>query len=274
VHVTYRPLTAKTLGDVVCCPGGLELQGKTFRGDLTQVTGWRRRMIELGLRGVVAYADGAPRGFAEYMPADVAPVAIEAPGAAVLMCYHWAGAKPDDPEHLTQEGQLLERVIEEAQEEFTGLATQGWDTPTHFPIAFLEGLGLREIIRHDHIALMWTPFKEGIPEPTLASAFYSPQDGSSEGTLAIDAAFSARCPYSIHSETRLKCAVAEHSLRDRIQLNVHRIDSREDAVAYAVPPFDWGWVYLNGEEISLFELSGEKLREEIARRIERLSSST
>ena len=270
MRVEYRPLGLDTLSDVVCCPGGLELRGKKFRGDLDQVMEWRRRMVGLGMRGVVAYTDEGARGFAEYMPADVAPVPITAPGAATLMCYHWAGTKAEDPEHLAQERELIEHVIKETRGRFSGLSTQGWNAPTHFPISFLEELGFREVARHEHIALLWLPNQHGVDEPTLASAMYVPQDLSSERLLAIDAAFSARCPYSIHSEARLTAAVSEHPLRDRIRLTTHRIDTREDAFAYAVLPLDWSWVYLNGSEISLFGLSGEKLAEEMTRRINAL----
>jgi hypothetical protein len=270
MNVRYKPLTSDTLGDVVCCPGGLELGGKTFLSDLAHVTEWRQRMIALGMCGVVAYDDGTPRGFVEYMPANVAPVSIIAPGAAILMCYHWARAAADSAEHLVQERRLLERAIADTQDRFTGLATQGWDLPTHFPIGLLEPLGFREVVRHDDIALMWLPFEAGTPEPTLASASYSPRDLASERILSIDAAFSARCPYSLHSEVRLKRAVSQHPLWNRIRLTVHRIDTREQAFACAVLPLDWAWVCFNGEQASLFELPGEKLAEEITRRIERL----
>lgn len=270
MDVEFRLLDAEALSDVACCPGGLELKGKTFRGDLAQVTAWHRRMIDLGMRGIVAYTEDRPRGFAEYMPAEVAPVPIVAPCAAILMCYHWAGTRTEDPEHLARERELIVRVIKETRGRFTGLATQGWDAPTHFPIPFLKKLGFREIVRHDYIALMWLAYEEGLLEPTLAPATYVPRDLSSDGLLAIDAAFSARCPYSISSEARLKGVVSEHPLADRIRLTLHRIDTREDSFACAVLPLDWGWVYLNGEEISLFELPGDKLTEEITRRLDAL----
>ena len=227
-------------------------------------------MIGLGMRGVIAYDEDGPRGFAEYMPAEVAPVPIEAPGAAVLMCYHWSGTSAEDPEHLAGERELIDRVVEETRGRFTGLVTQGWDLPTHFPVLFLRELGFHEIARHGPIALMWLPHEERLPGPAPATRTYTPQDLSSERLLAIDAAFSARCPYSIDSEAYLKERVSEHPLEDRTRLTLHRIDTREDALAYALPPFDWSWVYFNGEEINLFEFSGDKLAFEITRRVEEL----
>jgi len=266
--VHYRPLTVERLSDVACCPGGAEVEGKKFRGDLTETAGWRRRMTGLGMRGVVAYEEDGPRGFAEYMPAEAAPVPIDAPGAAALMCYHWAGTDAEDPEHLAMERRLIGRVIEETRPRFTGLVTQGWDAPTHFPIPFLEELGFREVARSGSIALMWNAYRTDAREPALAPAAYAPRDLSDEGLLAIDAAFSARCPYSLDTEARLKETVSAHPLKDRIRMDLHRIDTRADAFACAVAPFDWAWVFFNGESIGLFEYPGGKLAGEITRRIE------
>jgi hypothetical protein len=266
--VRYRPLGVERLSDVACCPGGAEVKGKKLRGNITETAAWRRRMIELGMRGVVAYDEDGPRGFAEYMPAEVAPVPIDAPGAAVLMCYHWSGTSAEDPEHLAMERELIGRVIEETRPRFTGLVTQGWDVPTHFPIPFLEELGFRETVRHAPIALMWLPYRTDARDPALAPAAYAPRDLSDERLLAIDAAFSARCPYSIDTEAYLKETVSAHPLKERIRMDLRRIDTREDAFASAVAPFDWAWVFFNGEAIGLFEYPGGKLAGEITRRIE------
>jgi len=271
MDVRYEPLDEKTVADIVCCPGGLEVSGKAFRGDLSETVAWRKRLIGLGMNGIVAYDADGPRGFAEVMPAETAPLPIEAPGSAALMCYHWAGTAAEDPEHLAMERELVERAIGATRDEFDGLVTQGWDVPTHFPIPFLEDLGFIEVARHGFVALMWRPFAEGAVTPSYPAASYAPRDLSSDSLLAIDAAFTARCPYSLSSEARLSEAVAEHSLREQIRLTLHRIDTREDAMALAVPPFDWAWVFFNGDEVELFELPGAKLAEEITRRIDDLS---
>ena len=269
--VRFGPLSLKTLPDVVCCPGGLEVAGKSFLGDLSKTVAWRRRMIDLGMGGVVAYDESAARGFAEYMPAESAPVPIVAPGAAILMCYHWAGTDPEAPEHLERERALIQRVIEEVRGRFSGLATQGWDVPTHFPIPLLEGLGFREVARSGTIALMWHPFSQQAEVPRFSEPTYVPRNLADDGLLAIAAAFSARCPYGISSETHLSETVATHPQRDRIRLTIHRIDTREDTLALAVPPFDWSWAFMNGEEVGLFEFPGEKLAAEIDRRLDGLT---
>ena len=137
--VANRSLTEENVAQINCCPGGLEVQGKGLKGDLRRTITWRRDMLRQGMTGIVSYHDGVPRGFAEYMPAETAPFPIEAPGAVVLMCYHWEPiAKEDQEEHLAQEKRLVKLVETEARESFTGLATLGWDNPVHFPIQMLE----------------------------------------------------------------------------------------------------------------------------------------
>lgn len=134
-----RRLTDENVGEVICCPGGPELAGKGLQGDLSAVLTWCREMLRLGMQGFVSYHDGLARGFVEYMPAEAAPFPIEAPGAAVLMCYHWVPAVRDDEAgHLAQEQRLVGKAIEAVRGHFSGIATLGWDHPVHFPIPLLE----------------------------------------------------------------------------------------------------------------------------------------
>jgi len=267
-----RRLTVENVKEVICCPGGLEVKGKRFKGDLGLTVRWREEMLRLGMRGFISYRDGLARGFVEYMSAETAPFPIEAPGAAVLMCYHWISAdESDEEEHLAQERRLIELVREEAKGEFTGLATLGWDHPTHFPIAMLEELGFRQVERTDYIALMWLPFQKG-PQPRMVPARFEPQDLSSQGLLAIESAWSSRCPYSIHHAARLKEAIAAIPEQDRglIRHFPHLIDTREEALRWSRSPWDWDWLFLNGEEIAIHELKGEELQELLMEKIAKL----
>ena len=54
-------------------------------------------------------------------------------------------------------------------------------------------------------------------------------------------------------------------------MTLRRIDTREDAYACALAPFDWDWVFFNGEAVGLFEYPGGKLADEITRRIEAMN---
>ena len=266
MHVEYQPLDEANLADLVCCPGGLELAGKEFAGRLDRVTEWHRDRLREGMRGLVAYAEGAPHGFVEVAPADVAPFPIEAPGACVLLCFHWAGTEPEDPQHLDEERRMIEAAIVDVRREFTGMAAIGWNHPTHYPIALLLELGFREITRDEPIALLWLPFRDGAATPTLARPRFRPRDLRGQGLLAVDQAWSARCPYSVHFAERMRAVVAAHPDRGRIDLRQYRIDTRDEAFRLAASPWDWGWTYLNGEEISLFQYRGDALRDELSRR--------
>lgn len=265
--IEILPLSPETLDDVVCLPGGLELAGKAFQGDLSQVRAWHRARLSEGMRGIVAYAGGRPRGFVEFAPAETAPFPIVAPGACVLLCFHWAGTEPEDPAHLTEERRMLEAVLDAARSEFAGMATLGWNHPTHYPLALLAALGFREMVREEPIALAWLPFQAGVPAPRLAPARLRPRDLSGEGRLAVDAGWSARCPYSVSFAERLRAAVALQAEPDRVSLSERRIDTRDDAFEFAVSPWDWGWAYLNGRALNPFAFPGDALRREIARHV-------
>ncbi|MCX6093757.1 MAG: hypothetical protein NTY63_02890 [Candidatus Bipolaricaulota bacterium] len=272
--VEYRPLREGNLSDLVCCPGGLELAGKSFAGRLELVADWHRDRLREGMRGRVAYAEGVPRGFVEYAATEIAPFPIEAPGACVLLCFHWAGTEPEDSQHLVEERRMIEAAIADARPAFIGMAALGWNHPTHYPITLLRELGFREIIRDEPIALLWLPFRAGSATPTLARPQFRPRNLRSRGLLAVDQAWSARCPYSIHFAERMRSVVDAHPDRRQIDLRQYRIDTRDETFRLAASPWDWGWTYLNGEEISLFQYGADKLREEIARRVALLRGSS
>lgn len=264
---TLRSLCRATLPDLVCCPGGRELEGKRFLGDLDVVARWHRDRLSEGLTGVIAYAGERPRGFAELMPAETAPFPIEAPGAAVLLCFHWAGTEPDDPEHLSRERWMLEALLADARRVYDGVAALGWDHPVHFPIHLLAGLGFVELKRHDPVALQWLPFRNGAVLPRLAPSRFVPRDLAAEGRLAIDAAWSARCPYSVSLIERIRSAAAPYVRSELVSFCEYRIDNRDEAFRLATSPWDWGWIYLNGSLINPFAYPGDALGEEIARRL-------
>ncbi len=266
-------LTEENVGEIICCPGGLELAGKVFHGDLSAVLTWRREMLRLGMQGFVSYQDGVARGFVEYMPAEVAPFPIEARGATVLMCYHWVPAvQEDELDHLAQEKRLVHKVIEEAAERFSGLATLGWDNPVHFPIPLLTELGFRVLERDESIALMWLPLRRRAPRPRLAPATFVPQDLSSQGLLAIESAWSSRCPYSIHNATKLEQALAglPEEATVRIRHLPHRVDTHAEAVRWAIRPWNWEWAFANGEEIPIFRIKMEELQDLVAEKLAKL----
>ncbi len=268
-----RRLTEENVGDIICCPGGLELEGKVFQGDLSAVVAWRQEMLRLGMEGFVSYHEGIARGFVEYMPAEAAPFPIEAPGAAVLLCYHWVPVvRGDNADRLAQEKRLVQKVIAEAAGRFSGLATLGWDNPVHFPIPFLEELGFEVVERTDYVALMWRPFTEWTERPRLVPANFAPQDLSSQGLLAIESAWSSRCPYSLHHAALLEEALAglPEEAKERIRFLPHRVDTHDEAVRWAIRPWNWEWAFANGEKIPLHRIEVNELQDLILDRLARV----
>lgn len=262
-------LTENNVKDIICCPGGLEVKEKKFKGDITKTLSWRHDMIEKGMTGFVSYVGDFPRGFVEYMPAEKSPFPIERPGAVVLMCYHWASRDDHEDEHLSQEKRLLDLVIEDVEDIYTGIATLGWDNQVHYPIEFLRDLGFQEVEKNDITSLMWLPFSNNTDEPVMAKNRYEITDLSLEGKLSIEAAYSSRCPYSIHNAARLKEVVKEIDDK-RIELSVYHIDTHEESIKYYVSPWNWEWLYLNGEEATYFQTTSQELKRTILEKLDSL----
>lgn len=274
--IEIRRLTGETLPEINCCPGGIEVKGKSLRGDLTRALAWRKAMLAQGMAGFVAYHEGQARGFIEYMPADVAPVPVEAPGGAILMCYHWAPVKKDDEaEHHAEELRLIRRVIEEVKGAFSGLATMGWADPVHFPIPLLKKVGFKPVQTSGEIRLMWLPLHHDASPARMLPDRYHPPDLSSQGRLAIDSGWSSRCPYSIHNATRLDEVVHDLSddVRQRVRHSSHCLDTREDVAACCFSPWNWEWTFFNGESVSIFGMPSEKIRERILTDIAKLCAA-
>jgi hypothetical protein len=273
-EIEVRRLTEETLPEINCCPDGIEVKGSSLRGDLSLALGWRKGLLKQRMTGLVAYHEGQARGFVEYMPAEVAPLPIDAPGGAVLMCYHWAPLKEgDEAEHHAEEVRLIRRVIDEAATRFSGLATIGWENPVHFPISLLEEIGFEAVQPSGEIRLMWLGFREGMPAARMLPDRYRPPDLSSQGLLAIDAGWSSRCPYSIHNAARLDAVVAglPGDVRKRVRFASHRLDTREEVAACCFSPWNWEWTYFNGEEVLVVEITSEKIRGRILTSVERLA---
>jgi hypothetical protein len=127
-------------------------------------------------------------------------------------------------------------VIETAKRSFSGIATLGWDHPTHFPIEMLEELRFQQLERFGHIASMWLPLQSGAQRPAIPPAEFKPQDLSSQGLLALESASSSRCPYSIHNAARLKRVIDAIPDRERIRHLPHLIDTPEEALRWSISP--------------------------------------
>ncbi len=262
-----RPLDRKNVKDIICCPGGLEVSDY-MKGPLEETLRWRIERIEQGMKGFISYQNNQATGFLEYMPAEKAPLPIIAPGAAVLMCFHWLSPFGENKKHLDFEKLLVKKTLEVISEDFTGLATIAWDHPIHFPLNMMEMLGFKDIDNQDYIHLVWHPFEEGEP-PKFIQSRYSPLDLSEQGRMAVEQAYSNRCPYSIHNAHKVKEVLQE--LDDpRIQHRLLTIDTRQDVIDYSVSPWGWEWLFLNDERIDFFRKEEKELKKLIKKRLDEL----
>lgn len=263
-----KQLKYDNIEDNICCPGGLEVQGKEFLGDLSKTISWREMMVDLGLEGFIVYKDGTPRGFIEYMPAERAPIPIEAPSSAVIMCFHWAALdENDEEEHHREEKKMINVLIEKIKEDYNGLAVLAWDHNVHFPIDMFKELGFKVVEKHDYISLMYLAFDGVSKDLSLLGPNFEPRDLSDEGKVAVDVGFSHRCPYSIHHKTKVQKAVDELNL-DEVELKIHKIDTRKEAVKYSISPWNWDWVFANGEKVPVHRLKIKEIKDVFREKVE------
>ncbi len=259
-------IDSKNVGEVICCPGGLEVQHKDFRCDISPVLKWRKEMLGSGMEGFILHREGEPTGFIEYMPVENAPYPIEGENLGVIMCFHCASK---DDEHHTVEKGLLRAALEEMKNKYEGATALAWDHQIHFPIKMFEDVGFSEVSSQDYISLMWIPFDSTGKKPELLGPNFEPEDLSEEGELAVELGYSNRCPYSINDHEKMKDAVRELE-DDRIVFRPHRIDTKEEAVEFSKHAWNWNWLFLNGEEIEHMRKSKEELKEILKIELEKL----
>jgi len=263
-----KRINSENVAEVICCPGGLEVEHKGFKCDISPVLKWRKEMLESGMGGFILYQKGKPTGFIEYMPVENAPYPIDGEKIAVIMCFHWA-SRGDDDEHHTVEKELLRTVVEEMKSEFEGAAALAWDHPIHFPIKMFEDVGFSEVSSQDYISLIWMPFDSKVKKPELLGPNFESEDLSEEGKLAVELGYSNRCPYSINDHEKVKEAVRELD-DERIVFRPHRMDTKKEAVEFSKYAWNWNWLFLNGEEIEHMRKSKEELIEIIKNKLEKL----
>lgn len=254
------------IADVVCCPGGKEIEGQKLSGDLNKTLSWRRSMIEEGMTGFISYKGDDPRGFIEYMPGETAPFPVYAPNDMFLMCYHWIG---DEGNHLGEERRLLGLMIEDVMDKFDGIAAMAWNHDVHFPIELLRTYGFEIVEEVEYGALMWLPFTDDAESPSLIDVEFELIDSPQSGTLSVKQGYSSRCPYSIHNFNKVKGLIDEIG-DDRIVYNSYQIDTREQALKYCIEPLNWDWLYLNGVKIDSLFTSKEELKKDFIKMLDEL----
>ncbi|MFO8110348.1 MAG: hypothetical protein R6U17_07520 [Thermoplasmata archaeon] len=242
----YVPLDLGNVADIICCPGGIEIEGKGMKGDIGKTVSWRRDMLRMGMEGIIQYQEDVPVGFVEYMPTEQVPMPVVGPGTCTLMCFHWKG---EDMKHLEMEHELLKRVLEKCRKDHSGMAALGWDHPVHFPVSMMEELGFITVERQDYLHLMWTPFENGADCPEFAEPCQPP--APTDRKIVIDQGYSNRCPYSIHYARKIRDIIDDVG-RKNVEYALHRVDTREESMKVTIRPWNWDWLYINDKRIDVF----------------------
>ncbi len=198
------------------------------------------------------------------MQSETAPMPIIAPGACTLMCFHWKVL--GNKEHLEKEFLLLEKTLEGVEDRFTGMAVLAYDHPSHFPISMMERLGFNTVGAQDYLHLMWKPFEEVKDKPSFSTQDHSPKIPSSEDQVIIEQGYSHRCAYSIHNAKRIQEVVKEIDSKNITHL-LHTVDTRKEALKYSVSPWNWDWLYINGERVEMINVDTSQLKNNILSRL-------
>ena len=209
MNIEIRDLNDKTMAAYLCC-GCPPTDEKVAAQDGKRE--WTDRMIPKGLGAKIAFDDGCPAGFVNYLPVEVAPAPVEGQGCLFILCIH-----------VESEGKGVGKALINATEEyataqeFTGLATIG--TGGHMPASFYEHVGFAQVDRHEDTRLMWKPFGEAAP-PSLMRTTIAPT--CEPNAVHMDYAYTAFCN-CLHMIRKL---VAEFD--GRVILHEHCIDDRQE----------------------------------------------
>jgi len=200
-----RPLTAVSVSDIICAPGGAEYRRARIdelpADQVETIVSKRRALIEQGMTGAVAYREDTPVGFVEAMPVDIASVGISAPRAWLLGCLHMRDERGEQAE-AEVESALMRDVLDGLPADAGGLVAIGWDHDTHWPREDFEGYGLK-VVDSTEVGgmtryLMWYPLRDGAQEPRLVEA---EQQTAVSGEVVVQ--HSGICPFSIRARQRI-----------------------------------------------------------------------
>ncbi len=187
---------------------------------------WWDEMFTRGLRGWIAFDDGAPVGYVEYLPIEVAPFPVTGENANYLTCL-WV--LPEYERHGAG-GNLLAACVGDSPRGVATMAHEG----AHKPASFFERFDFRQVDRVDTSILL----VHGPATVRLERTHYRAHEDAQR--LAVDVLFNPECPWSVRTAERVIAAVEKHPARSEIDLWVG------DAWASGAHLGLWGGVYFNG----------------------------
>lgn len=175
-----------------------------FASANAQRNSWLDTMFGKGLRGWIAFDDGKPVGFVEYLPIEQAPFPVTGENAAFLTCL-WV---LPESEHLGVGGSLLAACLGDSPHGVATIAYRG----RHKPAAFYERFGFRTVDEHAGAILL----VHGNPSVELQRAFYRAHANADR--LQVDVLFNPECPLSTRTAERVVSTVKNHPAIDQMDL--------------------------------------------------------
>lgn len=250
--------------EAMCC----EEEQADFRNVAEEKMAWLKEMMSEGLRAKIAYEDGKPAGFIEYMPIHLAPKAVTGKDITFVTCIWVVSSTPEErPSGFQGRGYgkaLLEAAETDAKKISRGIALGAFDHDHWFtPASFFTRLGYKEVDRRGSYVLLFKPFK-AVKPPFILQSKYEPQFESDK--VVIDAFWSATCPMSLVVRNRLREVCSE--LADKVTLNEICTSRRSVVEKYGKS----SGTYIDGQAKFWAPPSKDELRETIVKALEEAES--
>lgn len=224
MSIEVRDLDDETMDVYLCCgTSPRKCVGKEVK------LRWTRRMQDKGLGATIAYCDGWPAGFVNYMPVEVAPCPIKGTGSLFVMCIHVNDA--DDDRGVNHEGKGVGRALVAAVEShakagrFSGVTTLAKDED-HMPAAFWRKLGYDLVEQDGVVCLMCKHLVEDAQPPSLWRGDFMPS--VQEDVVHVDVLYCSFCGFHTHikkiASEYPKVAFHEHAVDDRQTMDIDCIN--------------------------------------------------
>ena len=209
---------------------------------------WVVKMLSAGLGAKLAYVQGYPAGFIEYMPIEVTSAPVNGKELLFISDIHVNDDDEDGRVNYERQGigcMLVEQVEKYSKSKgYKGLVTLALEGEW-MPAAFFERIGFTKADEIGPMRLLWKPFGECEP-PVIWKGNFIPTKG--EGVVNIDLIYSSQCWgmvlqaqswRAVAGEFPGKVVVQEHLSDDR---QIMSLDCMTGSIGVYIEG-DWGPAY-------------------------------
>jgi GNAT superfamily N-acetyltransferase len=197
-----RPLTKENLEDIVY-PCICEESTIQFAPGKDAKKSWIKQRMNKGYAGQIAYEQGKPVGFVDYLPIEYTPDPIAGEDLFFLNCIYIIKAY----QGRSFGKALLSAAEREAKRTKKGMAVAAFDNEYSFmPASYFIKAGYKEVDRRRKLVLLTKTFKPVSP-PFFLEPGYKPQ--LIPGKVAVELFWSGRCPHNPVAINRVKKVCGE-----------------------------------------------------------------